>query len=400
MKTRKSRSLFQNAIYAKLIVIPALMLITVVLMSYRSMLEHTKPLEIITNSLFALVNFFVIIFILNSSESEQNFKGDAESWYRLLSIYPVCYAAAILFTALSPELRPVAVISMIMALMFGQGTGLISNILFSGTIVLLTADSFEVLFLYLLFGTIACIMVKYFHVFRLIFFASVILFMSQLLLLILFQYMLYEKIVVNRLIQGMISVLIDITVLLLTMFYRNQFVKKRYKHKLKRICSDQYPPIANLKRTAPQIYFHSVQVSALACHAAEEAEADVELTKAGALYHDIGKPLSKDYIKAGLQIANRYRIPAAVKMIILEHNSKVCSPKSIESAIVMLSDSVISTIDFMKNKQEKYIDEHKLIDNILTMRMQSGLLDSCGMSIEQFNEIKRAFLKAYTEKNY
>ena len=77
----------------------------------------------------------------------------------------------------------------------------------------------------------------------------------------------------------------------------------------------------------------------------------------------------------------------------VEHNVKSRAPKSKEAAIVMLSDTVVSTIEYVKGTMDKKdISEQVLVENAINKRLTSGALNKSGLTIEEFNTIKETLV--------
>ena len=160
------------------------------------------------------------------------------------------------------------------------------------------------------------------------------------------------------------------------------------------------PLLQFMLQRAPGTYQHCLQVSNLAEQAARDIGADALLTRAGAMYHEIGKTVSANYIKEGIILARKNNFPVEVINIIKEHNSKVGVPKTPESTIVMLSDSILSSLEFMNGTSgEKKISlsPEKLVNGIFDSRLQTGILDSCGISLADYKTLKTFYIKAVKE---
>ncbi len=87
---------------------------------------------------------------------------------------------------------------------------------------------------------------------------------------------------------------------------------------------------------------HSIEVSRVAGMLAGEIGADIEVTKAGALLHDIGKALTHEmagsHIEIGGEIAERYHLPEAVYRAIVEHHDD--DRGSVEAFLVASADAI------------------------------------------------------------
>ena len=87
---------------------------------------------------------------------------------------------------------------------------------------------------------------------------------------------------------------------------------------------------------------HSVEVARIAGMLAGEIEADMQVAKAGGLLHDIGKALDHEFegshIELGDEIADRYKLPNAVKAAIAEHHDD--DRGSVEAFVVAAADAI------------------------------------------------------------
>ena len=87
---------------------------------------------------------------------------------------------------------------------------------------------------------------------------------------------------------------------------------------------------------------HSIEVSRIAAMLAGEIGANIEVTKAGALLHDIGKALTHEmegsHIEIGGEIAERYHLPEDVYRAIVEHHDD--DRGSVEAFLVASADAI------------------------------------------------------------
>ena len=119
---------------------------------------------------------------------------------------------------------------------------------------------------------------------------------------------------------------------------------------------------------------------------------------AGGLYHEIGKLNGKNYIEEGLIIAEDYAFPKELKAILREHNIKYDKPNSVEAAIVMLSDSVVSTIEYIEKSEDRKYTTNKIVDNIFQMRMEKGTFDGANLTLNNFKDLKEFYQKEFTRE--
>jgi len=203
------------------------------------------------------------------------------------------------------------------------------------------------------------------------------------------------------------------------------------------------PLLKRLSVEAPGTFHHSIIVGNLAEAAAKAIGADTLLTRVGCYYHDIGKMLKPEYfvenqagaenkhenltptmsclilvkhVKAGLQLAEEYKLPRAVKQFIPEHHGtslmeyfyhkaqETMDPKDIneddfrypgpkpqsrETAIAMLADSVEAAVRSLPNPNMQRITT--LVEHLVEKKFEAGQLDECDLTLRGLNKIKEAF---------
>ncbi len=162
---------------------------------------------------------------------------------------------------------------------------------------------------------------------------------------------------------------------------------------IKKLTASNSPAVSLMKKKSTSLYYHSNEVAEMSRLAAKRIGADYNLAYAGGLFHDLGKVSGNEYIKEGLKLADQFGIPKDIKSIMVEHNVKSRLPKSKEAAIVMLSDTVVSTIEYVKGTMDKKdVSEKVLVENAINKRLTSGALNNSGLTIEEFNIIKETLI--------
>lgn len=205
------------------------------------------------------------------------------------------------------------------------------------------------------------------------------------------------------------------------------------------------PILRKLSEVAPGTFHHSLQVSNLATEAASKIEANVQLVRTGALYHDIGKitnpayftenqakgnnphnelPFEKSaeiiiqHVKDGLKIADKIRLPQQVKDFIATHHGKGKAkyfyhsfknqypdkpvneelftypgpnPFSKETALMMMADSVEAASRSLPEYNNESIT--KLVNQIIDTQMEDGLLKNAPLSFKEIELIKQIFIQ-------
>jgi putative nucleotidyltransferase with HDIG domain len=163
------------------------------------------------------------------------------------------------------------------------------------------------------------------------------------------------------------------------------------------LCDLDNELVRRMKQYSESLYDHSVRIGDLSCRAAMEIGVDEMLAMAGGLYHEVGKINGRNYIEEGLILAEEYAFPKELKAILKEHNIKYERPSSVEAVIVMLSDNVVSTIEYIEKNDGHRFSPNKIIDNIFQMRLDKGTFDASSLSLKDFKRLKEFYQKEFSK---
>jgi cyclic-di-AMP phosphodiesterase PgpH len=212
-----------------------------------------------------------------------------------------------------------------------------------------------------------------------------------------------------------------------------------------------------LKRLAaetPGTFQHTLFVSTLAEAAARQLKCNVELVRAGTLYHDIGKmhdsqafienqmgrpnkhdteinnpwtsaAIIKKHVSEGLVIARKHRLPTAIQAFIPEHQGTTMIayfyyqaqqlaeknpcievkdadfsydgpiPQSRETGIVMLADSCEAALRSLKDTTPE--QALTMVNNILRARWQENQLVDSGITRAEMSKIGEIFVEVWQQ---
>lgn len=165
------------------------------------------------------------------------------------------------------------------------------------------------------------------------------------------------------------------------------------------LLSDNNELLIKMKEFSESLYNHCKLIGDLSGRAAQAIGANEELARAGGYYHEVGKINGKNYIEEGLKFAQQYSFPGELREILKQHNIKHDKPTFVESAIVMISDNVVSTIEYIEKTGEQKYSSDKIIDNIFKMRMDKGTFDDAVISIKDFKLLREFYKKEFKSKD-
>ena len=227
--------------------------------------------------------------------------------------------------------------------------------------------------------------------------------------------------------------------------------------RLAELSNPNRPLLKKLAADAPGTFQHTMFVANLAEAAARALGHNVELVRAGTLYHDIGKmhdPLGfienqmggpnkhdliddpwvsadiiKKHVTAGLVMARKHRLPKAIQAFIPEHQGAMLIsyfyyqakeiaghnpemkileedfrydgpiPQSPETGIVMLADSCEAALRSL-NKEACAEEAYAMVNKILRARWKDNqLIDSC-LNRKDMDVIANVFVQVWQQFNH
>lgn len=224
--------------------------------------------------------------------------------------------------------------------------------------------------------------------------------------------------------------------------------------RLAELASPNRPLLKRLATEAPGTFQHTLFVSTLAEAAAKQLGCNVELVRAGTLYHDIGKmhdplgfienqmggpnkhdteikdpwksaELIKKHVSEGLVMARKHLLPTAIQAFIPEHQGTMLIayfhhqaqqmaqadpsltvndadfrydgpiPQSRETAIVMLADSCEAALRSLKDATPE--QALTMLNNILRARWQDNQLIDSGLTRDEMTKIAQIFVEVWQQ---
>lgn len=226
--------------------------------------------------------------------------------------------------------------------------------------------------------------------------------------------------------------------------------------RLAELSNPNRPLLKRLAIEAPGTFQHTMFVASLAEAAARELHCNVELVRAGTLYHDIGKmhdpqgfienqmggpnkhdiindpfksaEIIKKHVSEGLVMARQYGLPKAIRDFIPQHQGTLLIsyfyfqakneaeknadydfneddfrydgpiPQTRETGIVMLADGCEAALRSLKDATpEKAL---AMVHKIFKARWRDNQLDECGIKYEELPIIAEIFVRVWQQFNH
>lgn len=176
---------------------------------------------------------------------------------------------------------------------------------------------------------------------------------------------------------------------------REEAAEEQPEDILQNLAEPDFELLEYLKEYSENLYQHSERIALLSEKAAQAIGGNAVLAKAGGFYHEIGRvEEDENYIEAGVRIGREYGFPEELLEVMRQHSTSSTLPKSVEAAVVMLSDCIISTSDFLtKSGKREKLSNQKLVTSIFQNRLEKGNLEQSGMTDEQIQMLKEFYIE-------
>lgn len=239
--------------------------------------------------------------------------------------------------------------------------------------------------------------------------------------------------------------------------YLEKFFELLTPIRLAELSNPNRPLLALLAKETPGTFQHTLFVASLAEAAGRKLGCDVELIRAGTLYHDIGKThdpqgfienqkggpnkhdhlnpyesaeIIRKHVTEGEKMAKEHGLPKAIRNFIPEHQGtmqisyfyhRACAlaekegrsldsvdeakfrysgpiPQSRETGIVMLADSCEAALRSLKEASPE--QAMIMINRIFRARWQDGQLAESGIERNELNAIANVFVEVWEQYNH
>ncbi len=167
-----------------------------------------------------------------------------------------------------------------------------------------------------------------------------------------------------------------------------------YKISLDTIVDPSYHLVREIRKFSKVDYSHALRVSRIAAHCAAKINADEKIAAVGGFYYRLGKLGGEPFVENGVKIAQNNLFPNEIVAILSEYNGKQKPISSIESAIVHITDAVVTKFELLdQTTLSSTWNRDMVIYQTLNEKSSSGIYDNSGLSMNQFLKIREFLAK-------
>ena len=355
------------------------------------------------------------------------------------------------FTDWSQLTVPIILAPMLLAMLLDFGVAFISVVTLGLILGSTLAYDYQFTFMALIVGSVSIFSVQKIRNRRQMFRAIFYILMGYFLVHLIFGLMHYKPI--NEIFTEFIYYLLPNAILTPTIVYFMIGIFERFFDvttdiSLLELSDLNHPLLKQLSVKAPGSFHHSIVVANLAEAGALAIRANALLTRVGCYFHDVGKMDKPEYfvenqhgginkhdnlsphmsylilvnhVKEGLKMAEKHKLPNAVRQFVAEHHGTTVvsyfynkaiqnadetevresdfrypgpMPQSKETAICMLADTVEAASRTLKDPSPQRI--RNIVEQLVDHKIKESQLDECDLTFKEIDQIKEAFIPILT----
>lgn len=166
----------------------------------------------------------------------------------------------------------------------------------------------------------------------------------------------------------------------------------KYRDKYMEINDPECELLVQLKEYSREEYYKAVHTAYFCDRIAKKLSLDADAVKACGYYHNIGKMKGGQTFQAIQEICEEYEFPAPVRTILDEYLDKNKKIKKKETAVLLFSDAMITSILFLFSKDAKAaLDYGQVIETVFRKKIESQVLSECEITMQEVNTMKKIF---------
>lgn len=348
-----------------------------------------------------------------------------------------------------PYLYPLPALSMILTILFGPALGMAVGAIV-GLVGVFVANGTPDLTVYLLAGTLmGALILGRAERLKAFLQAGLAVALTNAAVILLFGLLTPEQDMLKAAINALVGLVMGGLAASLTLaafFALSAILDVVTPFQLMELSRPTHPLFRQLLLKAPGTYHHTLLVANMAEEAANQIGADGLLARVGTYYHDVGKTVRPyfftenrvgganpherldprtsaqiiiSHVQDGLDLAERYKLPSAIRAFIPEHHGTSLvlafyrmavkaagedaqsvreedfrypgpKPQTKETAILMLADGCEARVRSAEPESSEEID--RIVGEMIRLRLESGQLDESDLTLRDMKEIQAAFL--------
>lgn len=197
----------------------------------------------------------------------------------------------------------------------------------------------------------------------------------------------YEKMLVP-----VINIFVTLILVLAVLRFACANIIDKEKDEYIDINDQEFYLLAKYKEENPDLYYDAIHTAYFAEKVARARNMDINLAKNGGYYHRIIVNECKQENKTLEEVCAQYRFPKKAVTLLQEMNYKSKPIHAKETAVVYLSEAVVSSLLYVMKKGEQNVDYAKVAAAVMKRRIDTGILKDSDISLADIQEMEKIFL--------
>lgn len=369
-------------------------IVTVLAVFLISLLKGNDMTGIIRNSVMSGIGIFAVLFLLAYARDKSMYDyGNEENYAKFFVVYVICLCLALACVYIPPAGWPFLAVFVSLSLFSNTIIGILSGSFLLVLSVMLSGSGTEIFLLYFICGLMGASLFKSLDesyktgvpvIVSALFLltgetACVVLYANQTLKWELF-------------LLPLMNVILSIILLLVILKIFSLLVIFRYRDKYMVINDPECVLLVELKDHYREAYYQAVHTAYFCDRIAHRLSLDADAVKTGGYYHRIGLLKGEntwDFVK---ETAKEHAFPPKAKLILQEFLDNDTPIRQKETAVLLLSDAVVSSILYLFAKeQDGHLDYDQVIDAVFKKKLSSNVLNECQINMAELTLMKKIF---------
>ncbi len=359
-----------------------------------SFFRNMSTTDLIRNLVISCVGGLLVIFLMAQARIYKEYDYDNyEKEGRFLIMYLLGLAMAVACAYLPPSGWPFLVVFVSLALFSNSLIGLASGTLLLTVTMMLSAAPMAMFVMYFVCGLVG---VSLFRKLDDNYKIGIPLLISVMLLTVVetASVVIYanETLKPELFMIPMMNVAMSLILLLIILKVFSAVVIYRYRDKYMEINDPECELLVEMKNKSKESYYQAVHTAYFCDRIARRLNLDADATKAGGYYHKIGMIKDNNSFEQVAEIAIQYVFPPMTGRILQEFLDKKTPIKKKETAVLLMSDAVVSSMLFLFSKESTgTIDYDQVIDTVFKKKLETAVLKDCEISMAELTVMKNIF---------
>ena len=372
------------------IMVPVTVLLTAVCGRMKG-LDSENLLQILVMS--GIGSFLAAFLWLSGSEQNEIPLHNSTHAFRFVLIYVISLILALTCIFLPSAGWPFLVIYITLSLFSSQITGICTGSFLLMLTVLLGGTDLRIFALYFVTGIAGICMFRHldenYRIGIPLFVSLMFLLVGETAGVVLFR---KEAFKAEMFLIPLLNVIISLVLLLIILKLYSMLIIFRYQEKYMEINDQEYELLVRLKEKDKETYYKALHTGYFCERIAKAFSLDDKAAKCAGYYKNIGILYeNNDWDSLG-EVLKSYQFPPYACLLLKELWDGHTPVRHKETAIVMMSESVISFIFYLfAQDKDCEIDYPSVVEAVFQKKLDAGILKECELTMKEWNCMKKIF---------